>query len=246
MIRRALALLAVCACSSGNAERGASTPPAAAAPAVRTAAPVAAAAQPKDPLATAAAPAVAKETPAAPAAPAPVEALGPEEGEGLFATACTSCHTAGFVQGSRISEKGWTAEVAKMRKWGALVDEEQAAPFAAWLALRFPAAEPAPEDPMMSAAAALATTAARPDRGPRGDPAHGKEVFAQACASCHGPGALGTGGGPALVENPVLGQRDRFALLIREGKGRMPGYDDLKSNDVASLLFFLRGLSRSP
>ncbi|GAC1537101.1 MAG: hypothetical protein NVS2B9_03140 [Myxococcales bacterium] len=176
----------------------------------------------------------------------PVEPLGNDEGEGLFATACTSCHTAGFVQGSRISEKAWSGEVAKMRKWGALVDEEQAPAFAAWLARRFPAAEPAPEDPTMSAAAALATTAAHPDRGPRGEPRLGKELFARACASCHGSGALGTGGGPALLENPVLRQRDRFALLIRKGKGRMPGYDDLDSRDVASVLAFLRGLSRSP
>ena len=174
--------------------------------------------------------------------PAPVEPLGPQEGEGLFATACTSCHTSGFIAGSRISAKGWTGEVTKMRKWGALVDEEKVAPFAAWLAQKFPAAEDDPEAPRMSAAAALATVASRPVKGPHGDPLHGKEVFAQACASCHGAGALGTGGGPSLVENPALGQGDRFALLVRNGKGRMPGYDDLKSPDIASLLAFLRGI----
>ena len=235
--RVAAALLA--ACSSGNAERSGAPPPVAAAqnapaqngPAQNAPAPAAqgtAAAQPSAGV-------------PAPVAPAAVEPLGAEEGAGLFATACTSCHTNGFVEGSRISEKGWNAEVAKMRKWGALVDEEQAAPFAAWLARKYPASEAGPEDPAMPPAAALAMVAAHPDGGPRGDPAHGKAVFAQACASCHGPGALGAGGGPSLVENPVLRQRDRFTLLVKRGKGRMPGYDDLKPQDVASLLAFLRG-----
>jgi mono/diheme cytochrome c family protein len=172
--------------------------------------------------------------------PPPVAPLADQEGAELFETACTSCHTGGFVQGSRISEKGWNAEVAKMRKWGALVEEEDAAPFAAWLSRRYPVSEAAPQDPKIAAAAARDTVAVRPDRGPRGDAASGAGVFAQACASCHGPAALGTGGGPSLVENPVLHQRDRFALLVHKGKGRMPGFDDLKPADVANLLAFLR------
>jgi mono/diheme cytochrome c family protein len=242
MIPRAVVAAALLgACASGNAERsGAPVQPAASAPVVQ-AAPVATPQAPA-PAAIPQAPApAARETPPAP--PPPVEPLGDQEAAELYATACTSCHTDGFVRGSRISEKGWNAEMAKMRKWGAPVEEEQAARFAAWLARKYPVAEAAPEDPRMSAADARATAAARPDRGPRGDAAHGKEVYAQSCASCHGAGALGTGGGPSLVENPVLHQRDRFALLVHEGKGRMPGYGDLKPEDVANLLAFLRGLS---
>ena len=264
MSRRALALaVLVCSCSAGNAERSAD--PAQPAVAAAQAHPAALSAPPRVPPEPAAATARDAAPPAAgpardsapaaattardaasPAAPAPVEPLGNEEGAELFGTACTSCHTSGFVQGSRISEKAWGNELAKMRKWGALVDEEQAPAFAAWLARKFPVTEPAPEDPRMSAKIVLATTAATAERGPLGDPAHGLQVFAQACASCHGPGALGTGGGPSLVENPVLRQRERFALLIRAGKGRMPGFDDLKANDVASLVAFLRGLAHAP
>lgn len=168
--------------------------------------------------------------------------LGEEEGAALYATACASCHTQGFVEGSRISEKGWNAEVAKMRKWGALVDEEQAAPFAGWLARKFPVAEHEPASPTMSPAAALDTVAVHRDSGARGDAALGKDVYAKACASCHGAAARGTGGGPSLVENPLLRQADQVATLVRKGKGRMPGYDDLTSGDIAGLIAFLRAL----
>lgn len=229
MPRALVAAALLAACSSGKVER--------------SGAPASAATRETPPAASPAPAPLVKETPAA--APAPVEPLGNQEGTELFETACTSCHTNGFVEGSRISEKGWNGEVAKMRKWGALVDEEQAAPFAAWLARKFPAAEAAPEAPTMSAASALATIRAHPDRGPRGDAERGKEVFARACASCHGAGALGTGGGPSLLENPVLRQGDRVALLVRKGQGRMPGFNDLKAEDVANLLAFLRGFSGS-
>jgi len=184
-----------------------------------------------------AAPAVAEQTPQPPAP------LGDEEGAILFATACTSCHTGGFVQGSRISEKGWGNEITKMRKWGALVDEDQAARFATWLSKKYPVAEAPPPDPGISPAGALATAALDAAPGAQGDAQHGKELFTQACAACHGATALGTGGGPALVEHPVLQQRDRFTLLVQKGKGRMPGYD-LKPGDVESLVTFLRGLGR--
>lgn len=222
MSRRALcAVLVASSCSSGNAER--------------TRASEATAAAPPPAVAPVAAPAPAP-------APAAVEPMGDEEASQLYATACTSCHTAGFVEGSRISEKGWNAEIAKMRKWGALVDEDRAPAFAAWLARRYPAAEVEPPAPVMSAAAAAASVAGDSSERSQGDRARGRQLYAQACASCHGAAALGSGGGPALVENPALHQRDRFTRLVRGGQGRMPGFEDLKAEDVAGLIAFLRDL----
>ncbi len=248
MIRCALVAALLFACSSGNAERTSAPPPTTPPPGRANPANQTSSAAPSNSAAPLN-PAAQLNSTAAPGAPAasapaaPAEPLGPKEGGALFATACTSCHTSGFIEGSRIPVKAWTAEVTKMRKWGALVDEEQVAPFAAWLALKFPIAEDAPKAPRMSAKAALATVKRHPAGGPPGDPKHGKEVYAQSCASCHGASALGAGGGPSLVENPALGQEARFALLIQKGKGRMPGYDDLKSNDIASLLAYLQGIS---
>jgi mono/diheme cytochrome c family protein len=185
--------------------------------------------------ATAAAPAK------APAGPA-VAPLGEDEGAALFDRACLSCHSAEFVGGSRIPEKGWNAEVVKMRKWGALVDEDQVAPLAAWLSRRYPAADAPAAPARMTSAAAFATASREKDQSRPGDAGAGKVAFLQACATCHGAAAAGLGGGPSLLENPVLWQRSRVTALLREGKGRMPAYSDLGAAQVADLLAFLRPL----
>ena len=165
--------------------------------------------------------------------------LSDDDGAELFGTACASCHSSELIAGSRISPQGWITEITKMRKWGALVDAEQIAPFAAWLAQKYPASEAAPAPARMTPAAALATMKPGPG-GAHGDAAKGKELFGQACALCHGAGALGMGGGPELANDPVLRQPQAFAQLLRAGRGRMPGYDELKPADVDNLRAWLR------
>ena len=166
--------------------------------------------------------------------------LDATRGAELFGTACVSCHTSELASGSRVSEKTWVGEVTKMRKWGALVDEEDVAPFALWLSRKYPADGAPPAAARMPASAALSTLQPQGPRNPHGEAAKGKELFAQACAACHGAGALGLGGGPELANDPVLRQQQAFAQLIRTGRGRMPGYDDFKGPDIDNLRAWLR------
>ncbi len=250
--RFALSSLLISACASGPAPSKAATP---AAPAVETAAapsgtpgPAGAPAPAVSPAPTGApasgtGPASASAAAASLAAnsapgPAAVAPLSADEGALLYATACTSCHTGEFVAGSRISLKGWTGEVAKMRKWGAPVEEEQAAPLAAWLAQKYPVGEAPPAAETITAAAAAATVQPQ-GHARRGKAEAGGQMFAQACASCHGAAAKGLGGGPSLVENPVVHQPERFAKLVHEGKGRMPGFDAVTPAQMDDLLAWL-------
>lgn len=264
MRRLVLGAVLVAACASGRTGQG-TTPPAAASPtassapataaparpaansAPATAAPASPAANSAPGSAAPASPAVnsapttaAPAGPAANSAPAPAapEPLSKEEGALLYATACTSCHTGEFVAGSRISLKGWTAEVAKMRKWGALVEEEDAGPLAAWLAQKYPAGEPPPAAESMTPAAAVATVEPR-GHAHRGKAEAGGRIYAQSCAACHGTSAQGLGGGPSLVENPVVQQPARFAKLVNVGTGRMPGFAEVTPAQVDDLLAWL-------
>ena len=126
-----------------------------------------------------------------------------------------------------------------MRKWGALVDQEQVAPLAAWLAQKYPVAEQPAAPAFMAAADARATVQPQKGQTLRGDVQAGQALFTQSCAACHGPKALGLGGGPSLVENPVVHQRDRFSFLVHHGKGRMPAFDEVTPAQMDSMLTWL-------
>ena len=175
------------------------------------------------------------------AGPPPPRALGDDEAKIALGELCLSCHTIELIETSRIGEAAWNAEMTKMKKWGALIDDQMAGPLAAWLAQRYPPAETPPAPAAISPADAAAEVAPQPEKGkPGGNPSAGGPLYAQSCASCHGKGALGLGGGPVLVEAPMLWQRERFAAVIRKGRGRMPAFDTLSGGQIADLLAFLR------
>lgn len=52
-------------------------------------------------------------------------------------TACTECHDSGMLVQQRLSKDGWTKEVDKMMKWGALVAPEDRQPLIDYLAANF-------------------------------------------------------------------------------------------------------------
>ena len=206
---------------------------------VAPATPLPATEKPAEPKATSAAPVA----PSASAAPAPVESMTEEEGVIAEGEACLSCHSAELVRSARIGEAVWKAEIVKMRNWGAPLDEDKAASFAAWFAHHYPASEPLPRPAVTTTKEAIAAVAPEASaRAIRGDKQAGAERYAKDCASCHGPGAEGTGGGPVLIEAPVLYQPNRFAGLTKEGKGRMPAFKDLGRDDFNNLLVYLRDL----
>lgn len=172
-----------------------------------------------------------------------VEVLSESEGAIAEGELCLSCHSAELIATSRIALAGWTAEITKMRNWGALVDEDKAAPLAAWFAQKYPLAEREPSAAMISAADAIAAVTPEHEKPPaRGDPQAGASLYAKDCASCHGPHAEGLGGGPVLIDAPAIYQRSRFSELVLKGKGRMPAAQGIGDREIGDLLAFLRQL----
>src|SRR4029077_21090457 len=53
------------------------------------------------------------------------------------ATACTECHEARIIVQQRLSKAGWTKEVDKMIKWGALVEPQDHDPLVDYLSTNF-------------------------------------------------------------------------------------------------------------
>jgi mono/diheme cytochrome c family protein len=51
----------------------------------------------------------------------------------------------------------------------------------------------------------------------------GREVYAEHCAQCHGERLLATGAGPDL-KLLRADQRARFDQMVRDGKGQMPAW----------------------
>lgn len=53
-------------------------------------------------------------------------------------TACTECHESRIIVQQRLNKAGWTKEVDKMMKWGALVDPKDRDAFIDYLSTNFP------------------------------------------------------------------------------------------------------------
>ncbi|MDX2030867.1 MAG: hypothetical protein SF339_09380 [Blastocatellia bacterium] len=78
---------------------------------------------------------------------------------------CLNCHEADLIVAQRLSRQGWTREVEKMVRWGAVVTDAEKEPLVDYFAARFtprPAAAPAPAGA-----------------------ARGKEIFDARCLLCH-------------------------------------------------------------
>ncbi|HEX2084286.1 MAG TPA: cytochrome c [Solirubrobacteraceae bacterium] len=73
----------------------------------------------------------------------------------------------------------------------------------------------------------------------QGDPAAGREVFADNCAACHG-GDGGGGTGPRLAGEDALTDADLVVRQIREGGGGMPDFADrLSDQELADVSAFV-------
>ena len=58
----------------------------------------------------------------------------------------------------------------------------------------------------------------------------GREVYVEHCAQCHGERLMATGAAPDLK---LLGadQRGRFDAIVRDGKGQMPAWDGMITDE---------------
>lgn len=65
---------------------------------------------------------------------------------------------------------------------------------------------------------------------PAGDAARGQALWAQsACATCHGAGAEGAKGGPALAQTPLF--LHDVTGLVRRGTVNMPSFSEQQVSD---------------
>ena len=63
----------------------------------------------------------------------------------------------------------------------------------------------------------------------------GAGIFAHNCQACHGAGAMG-GMGPRLAKNPILKHEDLFWETVLHGRGPMPGWGSvLSQQDIADV-----------
>jgi mono/diheme cytochrome c family protein len=63
--------------------------------------------------------------------------LPPGEGKAVADQACLNCHSADMVRQQRLTEKQWTASLAKMTGWGAEVPESKKDALLAYLVKNF-------------------------------------------------------------------------------------------------------------
>ena len=150
-----------------------------------------------------------------------------EEARVIFTNNCQMCHGADMTSNHRLTAKQWTTEVEKMIGWGAPVPPEQKQPLIDWLAATYPATSPAPAPATLAPAEAVALDLPAPTPLPApgsADPVRGASLFAQHCASCHGPTAKGGEIGVNLVEKPALLHADGFHALLHDGRRRMPAF----------------------
>jgi cytochrome c5 len=101
---------------------------------------------------------------AGPTGAAQAPSLPEGNGVSVVKAKCLGCHEADLIVGQKLTRTGWTREIDKMVRWGAVVTETERDPLIDYLAAHF---APAP---------AVAHARA----------AEGEAVFKRACLSCHG------------------------------------------------------------
>jgi len=85
----------------------------------------------------------------------------------------------------------------------------------------------------------LGTLAARkPEQGMR----QGEVIYRSQCAACHGPERKGSPPAfPALTEVATRRTAAEMDVIIKSGKGRMPGFPQISDQKRAAIIAFLRG-----
>ena len=182
--------------------------------------------------------------------PAQVDGVTPEElsqGLGLVQNNCSSCHSREMLQQQRLTKTQWEGVVKKMRKWGSPLEDEQEALLVATLSKMFGPGAPAYELSQVSPEEAEAAIMPLPDGAfAKGNASRGDALFGQSCGPCHGPQGRGGTIGVNLLDKPRLYRASEWAQIVRTGRGRMPGFEDLTDPQLADVIAFLREQSAPP
>jgi len=190
----------------------------------------------------------AREGPAAPQEKAPDVPLekpspAPDPSAEAVRNDCLACHTEDLIRQQRLTDKQWAKSVEKMRGWGAPTEPAGADPLTAYLASTYTQRSGPYSQEIISAQAAGALFAALPD-GPLagGDAQRGMELYRERCSACHEESGRGGAEGVNLVREHILDRAADFAKIVRQGRGRMPGYEETTDAEAGDLLAYLRSL----
>ena len=158
---------------------------------------------------------------------------------------CLVCHEEAMISGQRLTAAQWKAEVDKMIGWGAVLPDMDRGPVEEYLVRHY--GEDVPVPPPGRVALADVPTFETPGDPVEGtteaDVAQGAQLYRIVCASCHGPSALGTELGPALVDRAVLTHAGAFHEVVEKGRRKMPSTNGvLKGDQSRDILAWLRGL----
>jgi mono/diheme cytochrome c family protein len=161
---------------------------------------------------------------------------------------CLICHSDEMVRTQRLSPKQWKAEVDKMVGWGAPVPAEMRQAVTDYLTAEYPADAPAPKlDRAPLREFSVPGPLEAPSKPAGVDLARGATLYSRNCANCHGADGQGAELGPNLVEKPVLLADAAYAEVVRQGRGRMPGFAPLlDAGAEADILGWLRGRRYQP
>ena len=158
------------------------------------------------------------------------------QAEALVLSRCSVCHSADLITQQRLSAERWQAIVEKMKHWGADISKDEAGILARYLSARYyPEAPdrlaPPSDDPGM----AEPLTERPLSVPPIGIARRGAGIFEHNCQACHGQGGIG-GVGPKLSSNPILKQQERFLETVLHGRGPMPAWGSILSQqDIADI-----------
>lgn len=157
--------------------------------------------------------------------------------EQLILARCAVCHSEDLISQQRLSKSRWEATVEKMKHWGAEILPDETDLLVRYLSARYHPGAPdhlPPIDSDVRPAESLKQEAA-PSSTLVGDAARGGQIFEHNCQACHG--IRGSGGmGPKLVNNPILKQEDRFSETVLRGRGPMPAWGSLLTQqDIADV-----------
>lgn len=160
---------------------------------------------------------------------------------------CLVCHEAGMYTSQRLTSAQWKAEVDKMLSWGAVLPEADRAPVEEYLTRHFGDKAPVPPPGrVLLADVSTLEIPGDPSEG-AGEPvvANGAQLYLIVCASCHGPTALGTELGPALVDRAILTHAGDYHKVVREGLRKMPAMNlMLTADQQRDILGWLRTADR--
>lgn len=167
-------------------------------------------------------------------------ALGPRA-EGLIIARCSVCHSADLIAQQRLPRARWEATVEKMVHWGAELSNDEAQLLTRYLAARYHPGAPDNLPPLEhEIGKAEPLKQGSEAQGPiTGVASRGAGIFEHNCQACHGAGAVG-GMGPRLAKNPILKHEDVFWETVLYGRGPMPAWGSvLTQQDIADLYSWL-------